>query len=52
MIFLDRLTDRLGPVDLVLFILLLGLVNLNFKYKKGHMGFQGNLQCCTAPYMY
>ena len=31
-IFIDRLIDRLGPVDLVSFTLLLELANLNVKY--------------------
>ena len=31
-IFINRCIDRLGPVDLVLFTLILELVNLNFKY--------------------
>ena len=31
-IFIERLIDRLAPIDLVLFTLLLELINLNFKY--------------------
>ena len=50
-ILIDRLIDRLGPMDLTLFTLLLELVNLNLNVKKGRMEFWGNLQCCTTPYI-
>ena len=36
-IFIDRLIDRLGPLDLVLFTLLLELVNLKLNVKKDHI---------------
>ena len=51
MLFIDSLINRLGPVDLVLFTLLLELANLNLNVMKGHMEFWGNHQCCIAPYM-
>ena len=35
--FIEWLIDRLGPVDLVLFTLLLELENLNFEYDIDHM---------------
>ena len=38
-IFFDGLIDRLRPVDLVLFTLLLELVNLNLNVKKYHTEF-------------
>ena len=40
-IFIDRLIDRLGPVDLVLFTLLLELLDLNLNTMKGHTEFWG-----------
>ena len=50
-IIFDTFIDRLGPVDLVLFTLLLELVNLNLNVKKGQTEFWGNLQYCTALYI-
>ena len=44
---IDRPIDRLGPVDLVLFILLMALTILNLNVKKDHEEF-GNLQCCIG----
>ena len=41
----------IGPVDLVLFTLLMELLDLNLNVQKGHMEFWGNLWCCTAPYL-
>ena len=50
-IFIDKLIDRSGPVDLVLLTLLLELVNLNLNVNKDYIEFWGNLQFCTTPYM-
>ena len=44
----DRLFDRDGPADLLLFTLPLELVNLNLNVKKDHTQFWGNIWCCTA----
>ena len=48
-IFIDRLIDRLGPVDLMLLTLLLKLLDLNLKAIKGHTEFWGkpSLLYCT-----
>ena len=48
---IDRCNDRLGPVDLMLFTLLLELVHLNLMLSKALQNFGGNLRCCTAPYV-
>ena len=42
------LFDRLGPVDLVLFTLLLNLLDLNLIATKGHTEI---LRCSTVPYV-
>ena len=43
--------DGLGPLNLILFILLLELVFFNLNAKKGHTEFWGNLWCCSALYI-
>ena len=40
---IDKLVDRLGPVDLVLFTFLLELANLNFNVKKVIQNFGGTV---------
>ena len=43
-IFIDSLIDRLRPVDLVIFTLLLELLDLNLNATKGDMEFLGKWQ--------
>ena len=43
--------DLLGPLNLVLFILLLEVVILNLNVKKCHMEFWGKIWCSTALYV-
>ena len=53
MICIDRHIDRSGPVDLVLFILLLEQLDLNLNVMKGHTEFWGKLLVlyCTICYI-